>query len=146
MLLVSLLPMLLGYARPFPWLLVLLLIAAPTVSALLQLALARTRELEADLEAVELTGDPLGLASALRKLELQPAGWLWQVLVPYRRAEEPSSLLRSHPATAERVRQLESLVKAPPRVPRMLVARPLPPRPLPEWDPFRTVEHLLRQL
>ncbi len=51
------------------WWTVLLLYLAPALSSLLQLALSRTREFDADLEAVGLTGDPLGLASALRRLE-----------------------------------------------------------------------------
>ena len=56
----------LGSAGPFT---LLFLFAAPTLGGLLRLALSRTREFDADLEAVALTGDPRGLASALDKLE-----------------------------------------------------------------------------
>lgn len=51
------------------WGLILLLIIAPLVSALAQLALSRTREYAADLSAARLTGDPRGLAAALAKIE-----------------------------------------------------------------------------
>jgi Zn-dependent protease with chaperone function len=53
----------------FSWLGVGLLLAAPAASTLLQLALSRRREFEADLGAYELTGDARGLASALEKME-----------------------------------------------------------------------------
>ena len=45
----------------------LVLLAAPTVGGLLQMALSRTREFDADLGAAMLTGDPDGLASALHQ-------------------------------------------------------------------------------
>src|SRR5690606_2413300 len=62
-----------------PWLTVLVLVAAPTVGTLLQLALSRAREYDADLGAVALTGDPQGLASALVKLE-QAQGRMWEAM------------------------------------------------------------------
>ncbi len=89
---------------------VLLLIAAPTLSSLMLLALSRTREFEADLGAARLTGDPLGLASALLKLDARQGGW-WRFLFPMRR--RTSSFLDSHPATAERIERLKSLVDRP---------------------------------
>lgn len=92
----------------------LLLIFAPTLVALLQLALSRTREYEADRGAVELTGDPQGLAAALRKLEQYQGGWLERILMPGRREPDPA-LLRTHPVTADRIRRLSEL--APPRTP-----------------------------
>ena len=116
MLLVSFPAMLMG-GFEVPWAAVLVLVSAPILSALLQLALSRTREFEADLGAARLTGDPLGLASALNRLEAHHGGW-WRLFVPVRRRQE-SSLLDSHPATAERVERLESLVdrRQPQRVP-----------------------------
>jgi heat shock protein HtpX len=85
------------------------LIAAPTAVTLLQLALSRSREYDADLEAAALTGDPAGLASALGRLD-RLEGRIWErVLVPRRRAPDPL-LLRTHPPTAERVRRLRELV------------------------------------
>lgn len=95
------------------WFAILLLIFAPSLTALLQLALSRTREYEADLGAVALTSDPRGLASALAKLERYQGGLLERVLLPRRRIPDPS-LLRTHPHTEERIKRLLSLsVEAP---------------------------------
>lgn len=93
------------------WIAILLLYLAPTISSQLQLALSRSREFDADLEAAGLTGDPLGLASALRALD-RNQGRFWEDLmypVPGRRVPQPS-VLRSHPATDDRIRRLTDLV------------------------------------
>jgi heat shock protein HtpX len=101
-----------GYGAQVPWFAVLVLLAAPTVGGLLQMALSRTREFDADLEAAILTGDPDGLASALTKLE-RAQSRLWEGLVlPGGRIPDPS-ILRSHPVTAERVARLRALKAAP---------------------------------
>jgi heat shock protein HtpX len=78
-----------------------LLRAAPSIAQLLCLALSRTRELDADATALELTGDWQALIAALRKLERHHAGFL----VPSAAARDDGTmrLLRSHPATSERV-------------------------------------------
>ncbi len=106
------LPLLLLGKVHVSWLAILVLLFAPTLIALLQLALSRTREFDADLGAVQLTGDPQGLASALAKLERQQRGWLGRILLPGRREPEPS-LLRTHPATEERIRRLLELTPPP---------------------------------
>jgi len=80
----------------------------PMVTTLMQLALSRTREFEADLEAVRLTGDPGGLASALAKIERMSGGLLERIFLPGRRVPEPS-LFRTHPVTEERIRRLLEL-------------------------------------
>jgi heat shock protein HtpX len=104
----------------FPWPAIALLYLAPAASSLLQLALSRTREFDADLEAAGLTGDPQGLASALRTLEnAQGSYWEDLMLPPVRRVPYPS-LLRSHPPTEERIERLASLVKPVPE--RRIVA------------------------
>lgn len=90
---------------------ILLLILAPTLSAIAQLALARTREYDADLNAAWLTGDPEGLARALLKIEQMQGGWLERIFLPGRRVPDPS-LLRSHPKTSDRVERLISLRRA----------------------------------
>ncbi len=100
------------------WLAIALLYLAPTLSSLLQLGLSRAREYDADLEAAQLTGDPLGLVSALQRLEHR-TGSFWEDMmppVPGRRVAYPS-LLRSHPATEDRVKRLIEIS-----------AQPLPPR------------------
>src|SRR5437660_10687427 len=51
-----------------------LLRAAPSIAQLLRLALSRTRELDADATALELTGDWRALIAALDKLERHHAG------------------------------------------------------------------------
>jgi heat shock protein HtpX len=86
----------------------LILISAPTLSALLQFALSRVREFDADLEAVRLTGDPHGLASALYKIEQQETG-IWRRLVFPAYKQTYPSLFRSHPDTKERIKRLLAL-------------------------------------
>lgn len=93
----------------FPLALFAVLLGAPVISVILQLALFRTREFSADLGAVELTGDPRGLASALRKID-PPTDGLVSMLFPLPR-REPSHLFRSHPATEERIRRLLTLTR-----------------------------------
>jgi heat shock protein HtpX len=105
------LPLLLVGKMALPLPLLLLLVLAPTISTLLQLRLSRTREFDADAGAVDLTGDPRGLASALAKLERFQGG-LWESFSRHRQAWL-TRLLRTHPDTAERIARLESLGAAP---------------------------------
>lgn len=100
--------------RTMPWLPIVLLYLAPALSNLMQLGLSRAREFEADHEAAMLTGDPVGLASALRRLE-HYTGQVWEDLmmpVPARRVPQPS-LLRTHPPTEQRVARLLALASQP---------------------------------
>ncbi len=103
------------------WWAIVLLYAAPALSNLLQLGLSRAREYDADLEGALITGDPIGLASALRRLETY-TGRVWEDLmlpVPARRIPMPS-LLRSHPDTEQRIARLVSL-KGRPELPQIVV-------------------------
>jgi heat shock protein HtpX len=87
----------------------LVLIALPYVVTLLQLALSRSREFDADLAGAGLTGDPEGLASALESLE-RSTGRIWErTMLPRGRLPDPL-VLRTHPATEERTRRLRELV------------------------------------
>ncbi len=87
---------------PVPWLAIALLYFAPALSSLLQLALSRSREFDADLGGASLTGDPEGLALALGKVE-RYQGRLWEdIFMPGRRIRclrccEP---IRKHPSAS----------------------------------------------
>ena len=84
-----------------------LLRAAPSIAQLLRLALSRTRELDADATALELTGDSQALIAALDKLERHHTGF--PVPPAASRNDGATRLFRSHPATSERVRTLLGL-------------------------------------
>ncbi|MBF0250568.1 MAG: M48 family metalloprotease [Alphaproteobacteria bacterium] len=88
-----------------PWGGLLLLVAAPMVNFLLQMALSRAREFVADADAVDISGDPAGLVSALEKLEIHQRGLFRHIFLPHEPGAEPS-LLRSHPVTEERIRRI----------------------------------------
>lgn len=94
------------------WWAIFILILAPNISALAQLGLSRTREYHADLNAVQLTGNPRSLASALMKIEQVQGSWVERLILPGRNIPDPS-LLRTHPPTEERVRRLMELQPAP---------------------------------
>ena len=101
-------PLWLSGAGGVPILLIPLLLFAPQITMLLQLALSRAREFDADLDAAGLTGDPDGLASALAKLERYQRGIWERIFMPGYRLPEPS-VLRTHPPTEERIARLKSL-------------------------------------
>lgn len=91
------------------WLAIPLLIFAPTVMTLAQLALSRTREFDADHDGAMLSGDPMALASALSKLDNRRGRFWEDILMPGRRTPQPS-VLRTHPPTEERIARLRALV------------------------------------
>jgi len=102
------LPLVLFGQAAINWSAILLLVFAPTFSALAQLALSRTREYDADLNAARLTRDPDGLATALARIEQLQGDWLERTMLPGRHSPDPS-LLRSHPDTSERIARLLAL-------------------------------------
>ena len=90
------------------WITGAVLFFSPTVAVMLQLALSRTREFNADRGAAELTGDAHGLASALKKLDRMAQGGggvLQKILRPGMRRQQPA-MLRTHPPTEDRVAAL----------------------------------------
>ncbi len=99
------------------WWSVALLVLAPALLNLLQLSLSRTRELEADRDGALLTGDPLGLASAISRLETSTGAFVEDLIppVPARRVPQPS-MLRCAPPLQGRIAHLHAL-KAPPMPP-----------------------------
>jgi heat shock protein HtpX len=124
------LPLILMGETPISWWAILLLIFAPLLSGLLQLALSRTREFDADLGAVQLTGDPVGLASALNKLEYYSVNIWQQILLPGYRVPDPS-LLRTHPHTKDRIDRLMQLAPAAEQ-PQLAAATPVWPQSYPQ--------------
>jgi heat shock protein HtpX len=96
----------------------LTIILAPIAALLIQLAVSRSREYEADRTGAEVSGDPLALASALRKLErgtqvvpsqtAQPAFAHLYIVNPLSR-QTLASLFSTHPPIEERIRRLEEM-------------------------------------
>ena len=122
---------LLGYG--IPWAAALVFMFAPNISALLQLALSRAREYDADEGAARLTGDPIGLAMALKKIDVTHESWFKRILLPGRREPEPA-LLRTHPPTQERIDALKSIAGLDPDI-----ALPSPTMGWADFQPQRVV-------
>ncbi len=100
------LPLILTGQVLISWTAVLLLILSPTLSSLLQLALSRAREYNADMSAAELMGNPEPLASALAKIDRAHNGRYSRLLWPMVPRLPQASWLRTHPPTKERIWRL----------------------------------------
>jgi heat shock protein HtpX len=99
------------------WWSVALLVLAPALLNLLQFSLSRSRELEADRAGALLTGDPMGLASAISRLEASTGTLAEDIVppVPARRVPQPS-MLRCPPPLEGRIARLHAL-EVPPMPP-----------------------------
>ncbi|MEY4328829.1 MAG: protease HtpX [Pseudomonadota bacterium] len=102
---------------------IIVAIIAPLAAALIQMAISRAREFEADRGGAEISGDPLALASALGKIDAYARG------IPFPTAEaHPATaqmmimnplagggidtLFSTHPKTAERIARLEAMARS----------------------------------
>ena len=93
---------------------------APLAASLIQLAISRTREYDADEDGAQLTGDPMALASALGKLErgtaaapLRPEPKLegvshMMIANPFR-SSGAARMFATHPPMADRIARLERM-------------------------------------
>jgi heat shock protein HtpX len=110
--------------HPLAWLLVSILM--PVVAMLIQLAISRSREYEADLGGARLCEEPLYLASALRKIDAAsqrlplrdaaPATAHLFIMNPLS-GKGWSALFSTHPSMEDRIIRLETLNRPGPKVP-----------------------------
>lgn len=109
----------------------LMVIVAPLAAMLIQMAISRTREYQADASGADISGKPLALAGALRKLEE------YSKRVPFFGANPSTShlfivnplrgggvigLFSTHPPITERIKRLEQIAqeKSPYKVPKII--------------------------
>ncbi len=107
-----------------PLAMIAMALLAPFAASLIQMAISRTREFDADEDGSALTGDPLALASALRKIE---QGVQMAPLPPDQRLVNASHLMianpfsgggmaklfSTHPPMNERIGRLERMAGRP---------------------------------
>ncbi|MDX9706430.1 MAG: zinc metalloprotease HtpX [Azospira sp.] len=98
---------------------ILVMFLAPLAASLIQMAISRAREFEADRGGAEISGDPLALADALAKIEAYARG----ISLPVAEAHPETAqmmimnplsggglagLFSTHPPTAERIARLRA--------------------------------------
>lgn len=95
-----------------------MMILAPIAAMLIQMAVSRSREYQADATGAHFTGNPGALASALRKIEtyatrvpmqVSPATAHMYIIQPLLGGVSFGSLFSTHPPTAERIARLTGM-------------------------------------
>jgi heat shock protein HtpX len=106
--------------------LIVMMIVAPLAAMLIQMAVSRSREYGADVGGAKITGDPLALASALKKLHMgaqhiplqaSPAtanATAHMFIVNPLSAGGMAALFSTHPPMEERIRRLEEMAATSP--------------------------------
>jgi len=109
--------------RSNPFAAMLMLFLGPLAAGVVQLAISRTREYDADEDGAALTGDPLALASALLKLEagtrrfplpreprMESASHM-MIASPFG-GRDAAALFSTHPPVEKRVQRLQAMAYA----------------------------------
>jgi heat shock protein HtpX len=101
---------------------ILVALLAPLAASVIQMAISRAREFEADRGGAEISGDPLALAAALQKIEYYAQG----IAMPTAQAHPETAqmmiinplsglsmgeLFRTHPHTEERIARLHAMAR-----------------------------------
>ena len=96
------------------------IVLAPLAATLIQMAISRSREFSADERGAQLSGNPLGLASALQKIEA------WSRQIPMTAGSPATAhlfiinpfsggglvrLFSTHPSTEERIARLQAIAR-----------------------------------
>jgi heat shock protein HtpX len=100
--------------------LLIMVIVAPIAAMIVQLAISRQNEFQADATAARMTRDPGGLASALQHIEgyakqipmaVNPAAAQLAIINPLAGPRRPafSGLFNTHPSTEERIARLREI-------------------------------------